>query len=54
MPSVHLVCFRLNLVWFPVLTWKKDLMWEIMNVCVTMHNIIIESEREHPIFNTDI
>jgi hypothetical protein len=26
-------------------------MWDIMNVCVTMHNIITQSEREHPVLD---
>jgi hypothetical protein len=27
-------------------------MWKIMNACLTMHNMIIESEEEHPVLDT--
>ena len=42
---------RWAIVRHPARTWDNRTLWEVMTVCVIMHNMIVEDERDDRIFD---
>ncbi|KAK1630103.1 hypothetical protein QYE76_004418 [Lolium multiflorum] len=48
MSSGHLVCFnQFVIIRYPALRWSHDQMWEMIQACMIMHNMIIEDDRNN-------
>jgi hypothetical protein len=42
-----------TIVWHPAITWKVETMWEVMNDCIIMHNMIVEDGRDDSLYEQD-
>jgi hypothetical protein len=47
----HLVFSCWAIVRHPTKQWRVQQMWEVMTVCVIMHNMIIEEERDDSVYD---
>jgi hypothetical protein len=43
--------FRWAIVCHPTKQWSVQQMWEVMTMCVIMHNMIVEEERDDSVYN---
>ena len=44
---------KFAVVQFPAMTCSQERMWEVMNACICLHNMIIENERDNPMYENE-